>query len=152
MEEAKVIKLNIKGSFNYSKCVNAFPTKPKDRCIEDLRKLVLTNKKTRVAYSDKLKKVTLRVAYGTEYIRFNTLESNATAYTYDAMDISKADYDKYKEVFQKMLETDVADGMFDEEIKRLSKRLSKNIAKARKKEEAKRLAEEMSDTRKEALK
>ena len=125
MSNTEVKKLKIKGtSFDYSKCVNAFPTLTKEKSIEDLRKAVLANAKTRVEYSDKLEKPTVRVAYGNEYIRFNTNDKKSTCFTYEECEISKEQFAEYKDDFNAVLKTDVASGTFDEEIKRISQKMS----------------------------
>ena len=142
MSNTEVRKLNITGGFNYSKCVNAFPTNVKVKSIEELRKLVLANKKTRVAYSDIKEKPSVRIAYGNEYIRFNPQDKKSTCFTYDEMDISKAQYQANGGVFRKMLESDVNNGKVDEQIERISKKM----AEARN-EDAKRISEEMTDAR-----
>ena len=125
MSNTEVIKLKIKGtSFDYSKCVNAFPTRTKEKSVEEMREAVLTNKRTRVEYSDKLEKPTVRVAYGNEYIRFNPNDKKSVCFTYEEFDITKEQFAEYNDDFNAVLKTDVESGMFDEEIKRISQKMS----------------------------
>jgi len=125
MNDTQVIKLKIKGtSFDYSKCVNAFPTRTKEKSVEEMREAVLTNMRTKVEYSDKEEKPTVRVAYGNEYIRFNPKDKKSTCFTYEEFDITKEQFAEYEDDFNEVLRTDVEGGMFDDEIKRISQKMS----------------------------
>ena len=125
MNDTQVIKLKIKGtSFDYSKCVNAFPTRTKEKSVEEMREAVLTNMRTKVEYSDKEEKPTVRVAYGNEYIRFNPKDKKSTCFTYEEFDITKEQFEEYEDDFNEVLRTDVESGRFDDEIKRISQKMS----------------------------
>ena len=125
MSNTEVIKLEIKGtSFDYSKCVNAFPTRTKEKSVEEMREAVLLNSRTRVEYSNKLGKPTVRVAYANEYIRFNPKDKKSTCFTYEEFDITKEQFEEYEDDFNEVLRTDVESGRFDDEIKRISQKMS----------------------------
>ena len=123
MSNTEVIKLKVRGNFDYSKCVNAFPSSTKAKSIEDLRELTIGNNKTRVSYSDSLKKVVGRVAYGNEYLRFNPVNKKSTAFVHD-MDITESEFVQLEDDYTELLNSDVRSGQFDEEIKRVSKKMS----------------------------
>ncbi len=122
MAEAEVIKLKIKGNFDYTKCVNAFPTNVKVKSIEELRKLAYENSKTRVAYSDSLGKVVMKVAYGNEYIRFDTDDKKSTAYVHE-MDITAEEFEELEDHFWALLKSEVHSGKFDNEIVNISEKM-----------------------------
>ena len=125
MSNTEVIKLKIKGtSFDFSKCVNAFPTATKEKTIEELREALLENSRTRVEYSDKLGKPTVRVAYANEYIRFNPNDKKSVCFTYDESEITKAQFEEHKDEFKAILKDAVESGTFDDEIKRISLKMS----------------------------
>ncbi len=122
MAEAEVIELKIKGNFDYSNSVNAFPKSIKEKTIEQMRKLAYENAKTRVAYSESLGKVVMKLAYGNQYIRFNTDDKKSTAFVHE-MDITAEEFEELEDDFWALLKSEVLSGKFDDEIKHISEKM-----------------------------